>query len=162
MGVNFLLHGLLFSLQFFDSVFEKFFLWLDKLDFLFFAGDNFVEFFLELALKLLDALLIFGFHLVDYFFVYSDLLVQWVDYDIFLLFHVLKFVHETVVDGFEFSGFGRLLFNLFEGGDFFEKDIIDKFAGSVLEVTESTSAILFGWEVADTDEFLIMSGATRQ
>lgn len=160
MGVNFLLNGLLLSLQFLDSVFEKFFLWLDEFDLLFFTGDDFVELLLELALELLDALLIFGFHLADDFLVYGNLLVQWVDDDVFLLLHVLEFVHETVVDGLELSSFRGLLFDFFEGGDFFEENIIDKFAGCVLEVAESASAVLFGWEVADTDKFLVMSGAT--
>ncbi len=160
MRVNFLLHGLFFSLQLFDSVFEKFFLWLNKLHFLFFAGDDFTEFFLELALELLDSLLIFWFHLIYNFFVYINLLVQWVNDDIFLLLHVLKLIHKTVIDGLKFSVFRRFLFDLFKVYNFFEKYILGKFARSVLKVVESASAILFWWEVTNTNEFLIVICST--
>jgi hypothetical protein len=143
MGVNCLLHHFFLPLKLVDSVFQKLLFGLDEFDLFFFRRDDLAEFLLEFSLQFFDPLFVFGFHLLDDFFVDSNLLIEGVDNDVLFLFHVLEFIHEAVVDGFELPGFGRFFLNLFESGDFLEQDIIDQLTGGVLKIAERASTVFF-------------------
>ncbi len=162
MRIDFLLHGLLFSFQLFDSALQKLPLRLYVFHLLLLAWNDLSQFLLEFALKLLDALLVLWLHLLDDFFVDCDLLVERVDDDVFFLFHVFELVNEAVVDGLEFAVLGWLFFYLFQGANLLEEDVVDQFAGGVLEVAECASAVLLWGEITDSDELLISSSSAWQ
>lgn len=105
VGVDCLLHHFFLPLKLVDSVFQKLLFGLDEFDLFFFRRNDLAEFLLEFPLQFFDPLFVFGFHLLDDFFVDSNLLIEGVDDDVLFLFHVLEFIHEAVVDGFELPVF---------------------------------------------------------